>query len=68
MNSSILSTPSVGSLVKKVTEINPRLNVDQVIAIVREALSSRAGIDVVDEARAVELARATLNPEFSKGL
>ncbi len=60
--------PSVGGLVKKIMEINPELGTAEVIAIIRKATQTRGGgsfgdglgtLEVVDEAVALELARAT---------
>ena len=59
--------PSVGSVVKKVIAINPELSVQDVIQIVRSCVEKhgeRAGefaaSEVVNESRALELARLTL--------
>jgi hypothetical protein len=55
---------SVGSLVKKIMAINPDLGVPDIIEIVREATrrekdgSGFGSSDVVDEKKALELARA----------
>ncbi len=56
----VLRAPSVGSLVKEITEINPSLGVPEIIEIIRQASMSQAGIETVDNRRALELARATL--------
>ena len=61
MNDLKIPALSVGSVVKKVLAINPDLSVSDVIALVRGALRSEGTGDTVDEARALELARATLN-------
>ncbi len=59
---------SVGSITKKVVAINPVLTAQQVIQIIRGATRARgplagdfASAEHVDEAHALELARATLN-------
>ncbi len=62
MNHEILRTPSVGSLVKKITEENPSLGVQDIVRIIRQATSRRAGIETVDERLAMDLARQALDP------
>lgn len=58
---------SVGSLTKKIISINPELSVQDVIELIRQATrtpgelnSHPASAEIVDEVRALELARATL--------
>ena len=64
---SLHRSPSAGSIIKKIHEINPELGTAQIIEIMRSATRLQGGnrgdfasIDVVDEARALELARETL--------
>lgn len=59
--------PSVGSITKKIIDINPDLSAKAVMEIVRRSIDPLGGFagefssaEVVDEARALELARATL--------
>jgi hypothetical protein len=59
--------PSVGSLTKKLLEINPELSTGEIIEIVRKSSSQLgkgsgdfASAEVVDEERAIALALATL--------
>ncbi len=69
----LFSAPSVGSVTKKIVEINPDLTVQQIIGVIRQSTLRQtqpeeagefASIDVIDEPRALELARATLKVEF----
>jgi hypothetical protein len=59
--------PSVGSLVKKVLAVNPNLSTHDIIAMVREATHDQgenageySSVQVVDENKVMELARASL--------
>ncbi|MCM2277240.1 MAG: hypothetical protein NDJ89_04135 [Oligoflexia bacterium] len=59
--------PSVGKIVKKIVEINPQLTTQAVIEIVRRSTRVQGGTEsefaraeIIDETRALELARATL--------
>jgi hypothetical protein len=61
------SAPSVGAVVKKITEINPNLGTQEIIALIRESLQAQGGngnefasAEVLDEDKALRLARATL--------
>jgi hypothetical protein len=54
MNHVLLSAPSVGSLIKKITAINPDLGVQEIIQLVRQATRPDGSID---EALALELAQ-----------
>ena len=69
MDKLIYRTPSVGSIVKKVLAINPDLNVHQTIEIIRRSVQSQTqdilaeeflSVDVINETKALTLARATL--------
>ncbi len=69
MDKLIYRTPSVGKIVKKVLAINPDLNVHQTIEIIRQSIQSQTqdilaeeflSVDVINETRALDLARATL--------
>lgn len=69
MDKLIYRTPSVGSIVKKVLAINPDLNVQQTIEIIRQSVHSQTqnilaeeflSAEVVNETMALDLARATL--------
>lgn len=60
--------PSVGSLTKKILAINPDLGVGDIVHIVRECTIRRGpeadefgNSEVIDEDRALEMARATLD-------
>jgi hypothetical protein len=63
----MLRPPSVGSLVKKIMEINPALGTQEIIQIVRQATRTHGDMDsdstpmeIVDEQTALQLAQATL--------
>ena len=62
----LLRAPTVGSLVKKVVEINPDLTVNEIVAMIRSSMKPReapvdfASAEVVDDERALQLARATV--------
>ncbi|MFL5814026.1 MAG: hypothetical protein ACJ763_10655 [Bdellovibrionia bacterium] len=67
MSRLIHRAPSVGGLVKKIMEINPELGVREISQIIRQsthAQGSEAGdyaaLEIVDEAKAIELAQSTL--------
>jgi hypothetical protein len=69
MDKLVYRTPSVGSVVKKVLAINPDLNVQQTIEIIRQSVQTQTqhilaeeflSAEVVNEAIALDLARATL--------
>ncbi len=67
MSQSIHPYPSVGSLVKKVLEINPDLGVREISSLIRQSILKPAqeSVDfasgeIVDEKRVMELAKATL--------
>lgn len=68
MNRLIHRAPSVGGLIKKITEINPELGVQEIAQIIRMATRTQgaaagdyAALEVVDEKEALEIARRTLN-------
>jgi hypothetical protein len=59
--------PSAGAVIKKVVEINPDLNTQEVIQILSQAVNTRgelagefAKAQIIDEAKALELARLSL--------
>lgn len=61
-------TPSAGTIIKKIVEINPELGVAEIGALIRAASSRRGGpaleysdVEVIDEGKALELARATVS-------
>ncbi len=60
MEQSTLLPISLGSLIKKITDINPNLNPAQVIQIVKEATGTTG--KSIDEGKAIQLARCTLGP------
>lgn len=67
MIQTLLRPPSAGAIIKKIVEINPDLNTRQVIEIVNQAIQPRgadagefASAEVINEAKALELARQTL--------
>jgi len=60
-------TPSPGSVIKKVVEINPALSIRDVAALIRQATSLRPGasieyadVELIDEELALDLARKSL--------
>jgi hypothetical protein len=60
-------SPSVGAVVKKMLEINPDLGAQEITKIVKQAIHLQGGIanefaeaEVIDEEKALELARQTL--------
>lgn len=64
---SIHKTPSAGSVIKRICEINPALSVQELSAIIHRATLVRgaeaaeyANVAVIDEALALQLARDTL--------
>ena len=67
MNRLLHPFTSVGSLTKKIMAINPDLSVQEIIALIRHATRSSTQVgtgsssgEIIDEARALELAKATL--------
>lgn len=67
LEANLHKAPSVGAVVNRILAINPELGAADVMAIVREATSRRgaeagdfASAEVIDEPRALELARATI--------
>ncbi len=67
MASLIHSAPSVGSVVKKIMAVNPELDTKQITAIVRASIEQQGGTgnefssaEIINEAKALELARAAL--------
>lgn len=67
MNYLLHRSPSVGSLVKKIMTVNPELSSLEIISLIRQATQTQgdaageyALAEVVDEKRALELAKATL--------
>lgn len=68
------TAPSVGKITNQILAINPALNTSQIISIVRQCMvrTGRDGqdfgaLEIVDEARALELARFTLpNPNRTR--
>ena len=66
MKNSILQAPTVGSLVKKILNINPELNSQEIIDIIRNSAHNEGRLpgdfsssERIDEAKALRLARAT---------
>lgn len=64
---SIHRSPSAGSVIKKIVEINPELGVQEISMLIRESTALRGGlsneyadVEVIDEDKALRLARATL--------
>jgi hypothetical protein len=60
--------PSVGRVIKKMLEINPELGHLELIGLVRQAVREQggpgnefAGAEIIDEEKALALARATLS-------
>ena len=69
MESVILRSPSVGSVVKKIIAINPELNTSDIIDLLRQSIQVQvqpelagefAQAEIVDEAKAIRLAQETL--------
>lgn len=63
MNHLLHPFTSVGSLTKKIMAINPDLNVQEIIWLIRQATRTQSGPDAaetIDEGYALELAKATL--------
>ncbi len=68
MSSLLHRSPSVGSLVNKIMEINPNLTVQEIIQIVRRSTSARgsgsgdeySSLEVVNEDMAISIAQATV--------
>jgi hypothetical protein len=65
--------PSVGSLVKKLQDINPDLGTPELIHIIRSVTRTQGGhahdfvkAQVVDENLAIEMARSTLKNNLRK--
>ena len=66
--------PSVGSVTKKIMDINPNLTVSEVIGLVRQAIRPQGSVagefasaEVIDEKAALELARATIQAPRKSG-
>jgi hypothetical protein len=67
MNLLLHPTPSIGSTIKKLLAINPNLTTREIIEIVQQSIRTQgqsagdfATAQVVDEKKAIELAKATL--------
>jgi hypothetical protein len=67
MPNSIRNRATVGSVSRKVMELNPDLGVQDIIYIIKQSVVSESGIkdgftktEVIDEHRALALARMTL--------
>lgn len=63
----VLRSPSAGSVIKKIHEINPELGVQEMSAMIRAATQRRGGpgyeyadVEVIDEEKAMQLARESL--------
>lgn len=59
-------TPTVGSVSKKIMEINPKLNAQEIIFVIKQSVLYEYAIkdgftktEVIDEEKALEMARAT---------
>lgn len=59
-------TPSAGSLIKKIIEINSELGIREISSIIRQSTHRQgsetheyADVEVIDEEKALRLARAT---------
>jgi hypothetical protein len=64
---SLHRSPSAGSIIKKMIEINPDLGVHELGALIRQATALRGGsnndysdVEVIDEEKALRLARESL--------
>lgn len=65
-------TPTVGSVSKKIMEINPDLNVQEIIYVIKQSILSEFSIEegfqkteVIDEEKALEMARATCRSKLN---
>lgn len=63
--------PSAGSIIKKIVTINPDLGTQDVIQIIKlstelqsQAAGDFEGTEVINEAKALHLAQATLKKDF----
>ncbi len=72
MESSLLRTPSVGGVIKKIMAINPDLSAQDMIQIIKKSVYRKPGltdgfdkVELVDEGQALQLARATLAPAMN---
>lgn len=71
MNKLAHKTLSVGGVIKKIAALNPDLGVREISNIIRQSIETQelrpgdfAPLDVIDEEKALALARATLrNPK-----
>ena len=66
MDSVVQPSASVGSLVKKIIMINPDLGVEEIIRMVKQSIEIRVsgdaefgGTEIIDEEKALRLARET---------
>ncbi len=66
MQTPVRSNPTVGSVSRKVMEVNPNLGVQDIIYIIRQSVMYEHGIkdgftktEVIDEKKALAMARAT---------
>ena len=67
MESAVLRSPTVGSLIKKVVTINPDLTTSEIIDMMRQSVRAQgaeknefASVEVVNEEQVLGLARASL--------
>lgn len=67
MSASVQKSPSVGSIIKKIVEINPELGVMDVSKIIRQSIEVQSepagefsGLEIVNEMKALGLARASV--------
>jgi hypothetical protein len=63
----VIKTPSVGSVTKKILSINPDLDTQRIIAIIRESIQTQgslagefASAEVIDEGKALRLAHESV--------
>ena len=68
MESLLHRSPSAGSIIKKITTLNPDLNVNEIIQIIKQSVETQSvptgefsGLELINEDKALGLTRATLS-------
>lgn len=63
------SNPTVGSVSKKILEINPELSAQEIVYVIKQSILSEFSIEegflkseVIDEEKALQMARASCRP------
>ena len=64
---SLLRSPSIGGVIKKIVAINPDLTTSEIIVLIRQSIRAQGGADnefasaeMIDEENALRLARGSL--------